>query len=380
MRVLHIINSLKKGGAEGNLFRLCEFQKKKYRHNINITIITLINKGYYEPKLEKLGVKVLSLKINKNEKFYNYLQTINIFRKYLKKIKPDVVQSWMYHSNFFSIFIPNKDKISLFWNIRHSELNLKISKKKTIFISLICGLFSKIIPNKIIYCSEKSINFHEKKHLYSKSKTVLIDNGYSDKTYFNSKSLRSQFRKENKIKNSNLVLGFAGRYSKQKNIEALLNAFSLIENNYSNIYFAMVGKDINNKNKALTNIINEKLINNKILFLDEQKNLLKFYNGIDLLILASHSESFPNVIAESMLCSTPVFSNEAGCASKIIDNDQLVIKNNDYLSIANGLKKILKLLNKKKKWKYIKINARKKIQDNFSIEKMSNKYLENWIS
>ena len=81
-----------------------------------------------------------------------------------------------------------------------------------------------------------------------------------------------------------------------------------------------------------------------------------------------------------MLCSTPVFSNEAGCASKIIDNDQLVIKNNDYLSIANGLKKILKLLNKKKKWKYIKINARKKIQDNFSIEKMSTKYLENWIS
>ena len=84
MRVLHIINSLKKGGAEGNLFRLCEFQKKKYRHNINITIITLINKGYYEPQLEKLGVKVLSLKINKNEKFYNYLQIINIFRKYLK--------------------------------------------------------------------------------------------------------------------------------------------------------------------------------------------------------------------------------------------------------------------------------------------------------
>ena len=34
------------------------------------------------------------------------------------------------------------------------------------------------------------------------------------------------------------------------------------------------------------------------------------------------------------------FSNEAGCASKIIDNDQLVIKNNDYLSIANGLKKL----------------------------------------
>ena len=29
MKVLHLINSLKKGGAEGNLFRLCMSHKKK---------------------------------------------------------------------------------------------------------------------------------------------------------------------------------------------------------------------------------------------------------------------------------------------------------------------------------------------------------------
>ena len=35
MKILHIINSLKKGGAEGNLYRLCKFQKK----NIKIKLI-----------------------------------------------------------------------------------------------------------------------------------------------------------------------------------------------------------------------------------------------------------------------------------------------------------------------------------------------------
>ena len=29
MKIVHIINSLKKGGAEGNLYRLSQFQKKK---------------------------------------------------------------------------------------------------------------------------------------------------------------------------------------------------------------------------------------------------------------------------------------------------------------------------------------------------------------
>ena len=53
MKVLHIINSLQKGGAEGNLYRLCVEQKKKYQNKIDITILTLIDKGYYENKLKK---------------------------------------------------------------------------------------------------------------------------------------------------------------------------------------------------------------------------------------------------------------------------------------------------------------------------------------
>ena len=42
MKIVHIINSLKKGGAEGNLYRLCRHQKKKYKNKIKIIIITLI--------------------------------------------------------------------------------------------------------------------------------------------------------------------------------------------------------------------------------------------------------------------------------------------------------------------------------------------------
>ena len=136
---------------------------------------------------------------------------------------------------------------------------------------------------------------------------------------------------------------------------------------------------MNKKNQKLINIVNEQKITDKIFFLDEQKNLIKFYNGIDLLLLVSHSESFPNVIAESMLCSTPVFSSEAGCASKIIGNSGFIIKKNDYLTIAHSLKKTLKFLKNKKKWNDLKINAQKKIQLNYSIEKMSDKYFESWI-
>ena len=355
MKIVHIINSLKKGGAEGNLYRLCKFQKKKYKNKINIIIITLIDNGYYEYELKKKGIKILSLRINEENKIFDFIKKITKLRKYIKKINPDIIQSWMYHSNFLSIFIPKKYYNRIFWNIRHSELNLRISKKMTILLSIICGLFSRFVPKKIIYCSEKSIKFHENNQYYSKKKTRLIDNGYSDKTYYPSNNLRLNFRKKNKIKKTDIILGYAGRYAKQKNIESLLNAFSKIVKNYENAHLYMVGKEINLQNKELINIISGLNIKDKIVLLNEQKNLLEFYNGIDLLVLTSHSESFPNVIAEAMLCSTPVLASNAGCSKKIIDKYGFVLNKNDYLSITKGLKKSINILeNKKKNWKFLK--------------------------
>ena len=142
----------------------------------------------------------------------------------------------------------------------------------------------------------------------------------------------------------------------------------------------MVGRDMNLHNKELTNDVNNLGINNKIIFLNEQKNLLEFYNGIDFLLLASHSESFPNVIAESMLCSTPVLSSNAGCSKKIIDAFGFIMNDNNNISIINNLKKIINSFKyKKKQWRFKKKNCRLQIQKNFSIPNMANTYLKNWI-
>ena len=53
MKIVHIINSLKKGGAEGNLYRLCKFQKLRYKNKIDIVVLTLIPNGFYENELKK---------------------------------------------------------------------------------------------------------------------------------------------------------------------------------------------------------------------------------------------------------------------------------------------------------------------------------------
>ena len=108
--------------------------------------------------------------------------------------------------------------------------------------------------------------FHEKFHFYSKNKTSLIYNGYNDETYFPITKLRSKFRKKNEINTSDIVIGFAGRYAKQKNINSMLYAFSKISKVKNNMYLCMVGRDMNYQNKELSNYINDLKINKKYFF------------------------------------------------------------------------------------------------------------------
>ena len=178
--------------------------------------------------------------------------------------------------------------------------------------------------------------------------------------------------KKNKIDNSSIIIGYAGRYAKQKNILSMLSSFSKITKKRQDIYLYMVGRNISLKNKELNLYVNNLKLNKKVFFLNEQKTLLEFYNGIDFLLLTSHSESFPNVIAESMLCSTPVLSSNAGCAKKIINSYGFVMKRNDRETIFKNLKKVTNFFKyNKKSWKTIK--------KNFSIPNMSDTYLNNWI-
>ena len=86
MKILHIINSLNKGGAEGNLYRLSKFQKKKFKKKIDITIITLINNGFYESKLKKIGISIYSLDIVKNYNLVYWTKKLIKFRKIIKKL------------------------------------------------------------------------------------------------------------------------------------------------------------------------------------------------------------------------------------------------------------------------------------------------------
>ncbi len=91
MKIVHIITGLNNGGAEAVLYRLVT-NDKKYKH----IVVSLMDLGKYGPMLQDKNIEVICLNMPKGKITFYGLMTLY---KTLKKIKPDIVQTWMYHAD-----------------------------------------------------------------------------------------------------------------------------------------------------------------------------------------------------------------------------------------------------------------------------------------
>ena len=210
MIICHIINSLNNGGAENILLKLCKYSDKKiYKHHV----ISLIENGDLKKKFVNECTKVHSLNFKKNIFF---IYEIYKLYKLIKEIKPNILKGWMYHSILLTSIVGKLLKVSnIYWNIRHTELVYFKSSIITIFIAKILSYISHNIPNRIIYCSEESKNFHNKFGFSNKNSSIIY-NGVDINLFKYSKIKRDVVRKKFNIPDDFFIIGMFANYRLQK--------------------------------------------------------------------------------------------------------------------------------------------------------------------
>ena len=93
MRVIHFITTLAVGGAEQMLLKLL---RALDRSEFEPTVVTLVNDGALIEVVRDMGIEVQSLDLRRGEVSPRALRRLVTI---LRDARPDLVQSWMYHSN-----------------------------------------------------------------------------------------------------------------------------------------------------------------------------------------------------------------------------------------------------------------------------------------
>ncbi|HHR6393512.1 TPA: glycosyltransferase [Providencia alcalifaciens] len=357
MKIALIITGLGMGGAEKQVCALAD----KLAINNEVMLISLSSDNVVNTP-ENKKIQLISLRMNKTP--YGFISAIIKARKILKKFKPDILHSHMFHANIFSRVLRllyNKPALITTAHSSNEGGTLRM------FTYRITDCMSTITTN----VSEEAVTAFIEKKAVKKNKIIAMYNGIDTELFIDSEINRNKRRQDLNISNSTPLLLAVGRLTKAKDYPNLLRAFSSISTT-SHAHLAIIGDGEEKDN--LISLAKELNIYNKVHWLGLKKNVHEWMSACDLFILSSAWEGFGLVVAEAMSCKRIVIGTDCGGVKEVIGNNGFVVPSNDSEALSLCIEKALNLSSVEKK--NIGLNARKHIENNFSLDSIITK----WIS
>jgi len=340
--IFNVVQSNVKGGLENMYLDYSKILNK------NFELICIISKNFVHlEELKRLGIKT---EILNTKGHYDVLSVIKFFfltRRYSPKL----------------IIAHNGRSFSVI-NLYNSFIKKK--KFKTVAISH-GGNPKRLVGFDYIITVAKHItqNVKEKYKSFPQKKIFTIHNGIE---------INQNYKLENKSKNKDFTFGTLSRLSPEKNIVTAIKAFKLFIRDVDNAKLLITGDGP--KLCSLTKLVEQENLQNHVSFIGYVEDREVFFDKIDVLLHPATKEPFGLVILEAFNYYVPVIGVNSGGLKEIIRH-----KFNGYLydnpSSHQSLYKAMHdyYFNKIKDRTEIVGNARKVLEESFSIKNTENKLL-----
>jgi glycosyltransferase involved in cell wall biosynthesis len=172
------------------------------------------------------------------------------------------------------------------------------------------------------------------------------------------------------------VLGTLSRTSPQKGLEYLIEAISRLSNRYPDLVCYVAGgtpKGEEAYEAALRNVIRERQLQDRIVFLGEISDIGAFFSRINVYISTSRWEGLPTAILESFAAGVPVIATDVVGNNELVRDREtgILVKACDSDAIARGIEYAFE---NPSGLAALAANASRDVSENFSIKSMVKKH------
>lgn len=335
VQVCHIIVGLEKGGAEMMLRRLVEANAHAangFRH----VVVSLTDFGFHGAALRAQGAEVHALGLRGPVALL-----LGVFRlaALLRRLKPSIVQTWMVHSDLLGGLAARRAGVPhVIWGVRTTDYS--VESRSTRAVRWLCARVSSTIPSKIVCAAQASL-LASAQAGYDTRKLMVISNG------FNVAALRAHvgagvaIRQQCGLQPGHVVVGCLGRYNPAKDHANFVSAAALLAARHPACRFLMVGRDLTPANATLMAQIQATGLADRFVLLGERSDPAACLDAMDVFVLSSRTEGFPNVLGEAMVMGVPCVSTDVGDAAFLLGDAGQVVPAADAVALAQAVSHVL---------------------------------------
>ncbi len=370
LRVVHVISGLGQGGAETVLHRLVTAPSQASRN----TIISLGDEGVFGARLRAAGVTVYCLNMRRGR-----LSPAGIWRLYrlLRQMRPDVVQTWMYHADLLGGVVARLAGIrAVSWGIRNSGANLNRGSRSARMLAWVCGRISGLVPAVIVSCAQNALLRHQQWG-YRADRMLVIPNGYDLSRWQARPQARIALRASWGLALDTPLIGSVARWNPLKDHANLLQAFALSLTAHPDLRCVLVGFGVDDANAELGALMSSLNLRGKIILLGPRDDIPDIMSAIDVHVLSSCAEGFPNVVAEAMAIGTLSVVTDVGDAATIVNAEGWVAPPRSPAALSEAVNQAVAVLGTPQAALRAQ-RGRERVQREYSLDNMVAAYQTVW--
>lgn len=357
VNVCHIISGDLWAGAEVMVYHLLRNLKKF--ENITLSVI-LFNEGKLAREIRSLGISVDVV----DERKHNHLKMVRVIGKILIQRSIDLIHSHRYKENIFAFLSSKYKKNIRLVSTQHGMPEyIRERRKNRYFLLHKINMFliSKSYI-KIVVVSNDMKDVFMSRFGFPGDKITVIRNGTEIPH-------SSPFIRDEKV----FKIGSMGRLFPVKDYPLMVEIAKEINKETDKIIFELAG-DGPEKAKIL-DLIERYRLERKFLLRGFVENVFEFYQGLDIFLNTSIHEGIPMSILEAMSYGIPVIAPNTGGMREMISDEieGYLVEGRDPKVYAN---KCLNLYNNKSLRRTMGSLARKKVEKEFSNERMAQEYYQ----
>ncbi len=302
MKIIHIIPSLSKGGAERLVLDICNELTKK--EGVEVKLITFTSVNEYSFLTQNINWEIIpasiSLSLTKKNKFY-----IDILQKAIEDFKPDIIHTHLFEAEIVSRsccypqakwFSHGHDNMVQFKNLSLTIFENKKNITNFYEKQYLIKNYQKNGVNHFIAISNDTKQYFE--DTISSFPVTLLHNAIDYTRFYKGKN--------KSIENSTIELVNIGSFLDKKNQAFLIDVVEVLLKRNCKVVLNLLGDGINRS--LIESKIKEKKLENLVILRGNVNNVEEYLWQSDIYVHSATYEPLGLVLIEAMAAGLPVIT------------------------------------------------------------------------